>query len=182
MPLPPYLADKNSLEYLGYKMCVEFLYYNSDPSPASWLYYRKARYDIDLVVTVEQLGNPGTNVTVTFAGGKPIGDTEFGEDASQVSSQTAIVLPNAAREIQSICEFYDLESKPGRCLWVHPDYPADGAVTERVFQIVNFVPVRDHAVMNVSPYSFDPITRMIPDEVISSDNWNVAGVRAKYLV
>lgn len=181
--LPAYLADKNSLAFRGYKMLVEFLYDNSDPLPANWLYYRKAQYDLDLTLTIDQIGNPGTNVTVTFDGGSPIGDVEEQVNTQDASTTMQIILPNASREIQSICEFYDLSEKPGRLLWVHPAHLADGYVVESVFEIQSAAPVRDHAVINVTPFSFDPTQKLIPAEVVTSDNWpGIAGVRARYLV
>jgi hypothetical protein len=183
MTLPPYLADKNSLIFRGYKMCIEFMFDKSDPDPANWLYFRKARYDQNLTVLIDQLGNPSADINVTFYGGSPIGDTEITDDMSAASSQSQIILPNAAREINAICEFYDLTGMPGRLLWVHPDYPGDGAVTEAVFQIEQFAPAKSTAVLTVSPYSFDPTTKMIPEETISADVWpGVAGIRAVFLV
>ena len=182
MTLPAYLADKNTLGH-SYKMLVEFRYDGTDPNPANWLYYRKARYSQDLVVTIDQLGNPSVDVTVTFAGGKPIGDLEEQQDMPTAASQMQIVLPNSSREIQSICEFYDLSEQPGRVLWVNPQHLSDGVVVESVFQIEMIAPVRDHAVMSVTPYSFNPLTKMIPAETISSQKWpGVAGVRARFLV
>jgi hypothetical protein len=181
--LPAYLADKNSLAFRGYKMCIEFLYDNSDPLPVNWLYYRKARYDADIVITIDQLGNPGTNVTATFAGGSPIGDVEETQNTQDAATTMQLILPNAARELQSICEFYDLSEKLGRLLWVHPDHLADGPVVESVFEIQSAAPVRDHGVITVTPYSFDPTLKMIPAEVVTSDRWpGIAGVRARYLV
>jgi len=183
LALPPYQADKNSLLFRGYKMCIEFLYDNSDPDPANWLYYRKARYDIDLTVTIDQLGNPSVTAPTLFAGGKPIGDVDDQRDLSSASSQMQIILPNAGREIGAICEFYDLTRMPGRLLWVHPDHLTDGAIVESVFQIESVAPVADHAALTVTPYSFNPTTKMIPAETITSERWpGVAGIRARFLV
>ena len=184
-PLPAFQAAKNALTLTGrgYKMCVEFLYDNSDPDPANWLYYRKARYDVDLTVTIDQLGNPSVSAPTLFVGGKPIGDVDDQRDMSSASSQMQIILPNAARAVNAICEFYDLTMMPGRLLWVHPDFLSDGAIVESVFQIQSVAPVRDHAAMTVTPYSFNPLTKMIPAEVITAEKWpGVAGIRARFLV
>lgn len=181
--LPAYLADKNSLDFLGYKMLVEFLYDNSNASPALWLYYRKAQHNLDLTLTIPQLGNPGVNVTVTFSGGSPIGNVEEQQNTSDAAITMQLILPNAAREIQSICEFYDLSEKPGRLMWVHPDHLADGIVVESDFLIQSVAPVREHAVVTATAYSFDPTRKMIPSEVITPDKWpGLAGSRARFLV
>jgi hypothetical protein len=183
MTLPAYLADKNSLAFRGYKMLIEFLYDNSNVNPALWLYYRKAQHNVDLTLTIDQLGNPGTNVTVTFGGGSPIGDVEEQRNTRDAATMMQLVLPNAARELQSLCEFYDLSEKPGRLLWVHPNHLADGPVVEAVFLIQSAAPVRAHGVINVTPYSIDPTRKMIPAEVVTSAKWpGLAGVRARYLV
>lgn len=181
--LPSYLADKNSLEFLGYVLVVEFLYDDSDPDPANWLYYRRARYDQDLTFTVDQLGNEGTDVTVTFDGGSPIGDFEQEDNAQSETTAIQLILPNASKELQSICEHFDLTEMPGRLLWVHPDHLGDGAAVESVFEIIQAAPVRDHGVLTVTPFSFDPMTEMIPNEVITTERWpGLAGARARYLV
>jgi hypothetical protein len=183
LSLPSFLADKNSLEFRGYKLCIEFLYDNSDPSPANWLYYRRARYDQDLTFAVDQLGNEGHTVTVTFDGGSPIGDFEESENAQGQTTATQLVLPNAARELQSICEFFDLTDMPGRLLWVHPDHLSDGAAVESEFQIIQAAPVRDHGVITVTPFTFDPMAELLPAEAVTTERWpGLAGVRAKYLV
>jgi hypothetical protein len=183
--LPGYLNAKNKvgMQNDGYLLCIEFLYDNSDPSPANWLYYRRARHDQDLTLAVDQLGNPGHTVTVTFDGGSPIGDFEEQENTQSQTTTIQLVLPNAARELQSICEFYDLTDMPGRLLWVHPDFLSDGAAVESDFQIIQAAPVRDHGVITVSPFTFDPLNEMLPAEQITTERWpGLAGARAKYLV
>lgn len=186
MTLPAYQSAKNTVGqsgFFGYKICVEFLYDKSNASPALWQYYRKARYNLDLTVTIDQLGNPAVIAPVTFFGGSPIGNLEDPSDLASASVQMSIVLPNAAREVNSICENYDLSQMPVRVLWVHPDHLSDGAVREAVYEILQVAPVRNSAVLTVRPYSFSTTTTMIPREVITSKRWpGVAGIRAQALV
>lgn len=177
-----YLNEKNSLAQKGYKLCIEFIIDKSDPSPANWLYYRKAQYNLDLVVHVEQLGNPGVFIDATFEGGSPIGDIEEIRDLQNETPTMQLTLPNAARELESITEFYDLSLMLGRALWVHPDHTSDGAAVESDFQIQGANSVGEHGILIVSPYTFDRNTTMLPRTQVTVKDWpGLAGARRRFL-
>ena len=176
-----YLADKNSLVQKGYVMCVEFLVERTG-APASWLYYRKARYNIDITANIDQLGNPGTMVDAIFEGGSPIGDIEEVQSLQNETPTMNLVLPNAARELESILEFYDLTLMPGRALWIHPDYPDEIPAAESVFQIQGSSSVGENAVLHVSAFQFDRSTTMLPRTQVRIEDWHgLAGARRRFL-
>jgi len=181
-PLDPYLADKNTLVQKGYKMCVEFLVDKTAVSPADWVYFRRARYDIDITANIDQLGNPGTMVDAVFEGGSPIGDVEESHSLQNEAPAMQLTLPNAARELESILEFYDLTLMPGRLLWIHPDHPDEIPAAESVFVIMGSSSVGENAVLHVSPFQFDTTATLLPRTQVRVEDWpGLAGARRRFL-
>lgn len=168
----PYLADKNALVANGYRPCFEFLYDNSDPDPTNWLYYRRTIYDQDLAVLgLEQLGNAGVYVDTTFEAGSPIGDFNEQRTSGGEMPSTDLLLPDAAEEVESLDEHYNLHGMPVRVLWVHPGHLDLAPVTQSVGEIVRVTTVNDHASVTVRPAIFDESAEMVPRTQVRSSEW-----------
>ena len=120
-------------------------------------FIRFARYDVDVTFegqTWEAYGfGDGIDVTHNSQGEIPAYDIAF---------------TNVGRQMQSILEFYDVEGRTGRLLWVHPDHLGDPtAKVEEPFVIVSARSDMRSAAITVSSTPFDPLSVQIPAELAS---------------
>lgn len=114
----------------------------------------------------------------------PIADFESSVNTKGEIPAFDITFSNVGREIQAILEFYEIEGREGRVLWVHPDHLGDAtAKIEEQFTVVSAVANAYNATLTLSPVTFDPLGILLPREVVTTSKFpGIIGRRSRFLV
>lgn len=165
MPLtvPPFTTDKNLLEGLGYILLFELEH-------EAGQFTRFARH-------TQNVSFEGFTFTKFPMGGVDVPQTSSGE-----IPVFNIGFSNVGREVQSILEFYIIEGRPGRLIWVHPDKLADTtAKIEERFTVLSASADQQTATLSCSPIAWDIFGVQLPLRVVTVEEFpGVLGTRGRY--
>jgi hypothetical protein len=98
----------------------------------------------------------------------PIAPLGFDETAEGDNSTFDITFSNVGREFQSLLEFYEIEGREGRVLWVDAGALDDSDACDEIpFTIQSARVVRRDASITVTPCPFDPLDVQLPRELVT---------------
>lgn len=165
MPLsvPAFADDKNLLEGKGYILLFELEH-------EAGQFTRFARH-------TQNVSFEGFTWTKFPMGSVDIPQTQSGE-----IPVFNIAFQNVGREVQSLLEFYIIEGRPGRVLWVHPDKLADTtAKIEEKFIVLSAQADQQTATLSCSPIAWDIFGVQLPNKIVTVEEFpGVLGTRGKY--
>jgi hypothetical protein len=163
LPVSAFSAEKNKLFGDGFVILIEIEF-------AAGSFVRYAQY----------------NEPVIFEGHTwqpfPIGSVDVSQSAQGDIPAFDITLSTVGRDVMSVLEFYEIEGRPGRVVWVHPDFFGDPtAKIEESFIVVTARADVRNAVLTVAPVVFDPFNIQLPAELVTSKQFpGVLGSKGRF--